>query len=165
MRSHTATWEPNENEYVTFKASNLPYDHDYRYDEPFHATFHHAQDERVLDDVRALSALFRPMGVPDRPSDQPTVPSQEEPLEVRVANISADIAAAIAQANSRVYEEEEDVEEQDEDSSEEENRRDMISLTTSGIRDEQVEEDGTQSDPDELATTWQRSNRSGKRKR
>jgi hypothetical protein len=66
------------------------------------------------------------------------IPSAEEPLEARVATISAEIAAAIVQAQTRIYEEEED----SESGSGHEmgiGRAEMIRPNTSGIRDDGME--------------------------
>lgn len=68
------------------------------------------------------------------------VPRDAQPgeLDVRVANISAEIAAAIAQAQSHVYEddEEEDEEEEDDESGSGQEMRipETIGPNTSGIR-------------------------------
>ena len=66
-----------------------------------------------------LSTLLNPSSASGHPAHQ------DESLEVRVASISAELAAAIAQAQRRVYdnddedEEEEDEEEADEDADDE----------------------------------------------
>ncbi len=59
----------------------------------------------------------------------------DEPLEMRVASISAEIAAAIAQAQSRVYEDEEE-EEEESGSGHEMGGIESIGPNTSGIRGE-----------------------------
>lgn len=59
-----------------------------------------------------------------------TIPSNEDALEVRVASISAEIAAAIAQAQSRSY----DDEGEDSGSGQEIDSREPIGPNTSGIR-------------------------------
>lgn len=91
----------------------------------------------MAESVRTISALFQAGGhaiLPRRDSHS------EETLEVRVASISAEIAAAIAQAQSRVYEDEDDGEEEEEDAGEESGSgqemggHEMIGPNTSGIR-------------------------------
>ena len=57
--------------------------------------------------------------------------SEEPPLEVRVASISAEIAAAIAHAQSRLYDEDE---EEDDESGQEVEGPETIGPNTSGIR-------------------------------
>lgn len=59
----------------------------------------------------------------------------DEPLEIRVASISAEIAAAIAQAQSRVYDDEDDEDEDEESGSGQEmGGPETIVPNTSGIR-------------------------------
>lgn len=73
--------------------------------------------------MRAISALVGGVG---SSSSEP-----EEPLELRVANISADIAAALAQVHSRtMYDDDEEEEEEGEsdDSGEELKARDTLGL-------------------------------------
>lgn len=80
--------------------------------------------------MRTITALFanRGRGTPDNGL------SEDQPLEARVASISAEIAAAIAHAQSRVYDDE-DEEDEDEDESEQEmDGPDIIGPHTSGIR-------------------------------
>jgi hypothetical protein len=60
--------------------------------------------------------------------------SEERPLEARVASISAEIAAAIAHAQSRLYEEDDD--EDDDESGQEVDGPETIGPNTSGIRDD-----------------------------
>lgn len=57
--------------------------------------------------------------------------------EQRVAAISAEIAAAIAQAQSRLYEDDVDDEEGEETGAEEEQETEVLGPMVSGIRDEQ----------------------------
>lgn len=64
----------------------------------------------------------------------------DEPLEMRVASISAEIAAAIAQVQSRTYEDEEDEEDEDSGSGHEMGGIEMIGPNTSGIRGEALTE-------------------------
>jgi hypothetical protein len=54
--------------------------------------------------VRTISALFQAGGGV----------GSDQPLEVRVASIGAEIAAAIAQAQSRMYEDDDDEEDENE---------------------------------------------------
>jgi hypothetical protein len=95
--------------------------------------------------VKTISALFQAGGqgvLPRRDSHL------EETLEVRVASISAELAAAIAQAQSRVYEDEDDGEEEEDadeesGSGQEMGGHEMIGPNTSGIRGLDVgEKDG-----------------------
>jgi len=82
----------------------------------------------------------------------------DEPLEVRVASISAEIAAAIAHAQSRVYEEEEEedeIDELDEDSGAETGGPGKLGPNTSGIRGGDGKgESGTGGDEDEDSDTF-----------
>lgn len=74
-------------------------------------------EEELADSVRTISALFQAGGG-----------LADQPLEVRVASIGAEIAAAIAHAQSRLYEDDED----DEDG--ENGSQETIGPNTSGIR-------------------------------
>lgn len=86
-------------------------------------------EETLAQSVRTISALFQSTGTLPNLND----PRVEEPLEARVASISAELAAAIAQAQSRVYGE--DVDEDDEDDSDTDmGARETIGPNTSGIR-------------------------------
>jgi hypothetical protein len=92
------------------------------------------EDRELEESVRTISALFQSGGnsiLPSFPSD--------EPLEARVASISAEIAAAIVQAQTRIFEEEEDTES---GSGQEIGRPDMIRPNTSGIRGDDGLENG-----------------------
>lgn len=84
------------------------------------------EEQELAESVRTISALFQA-------GSNSMLPSQEgdEPLEVRVASISAEIAAAIAQAQARGYDNEED-----EDGEESGSGQEMgtIGPNTSGIR-------------------------------
>jgi hypothetical protein len=62
--------------------------------------------------------------------------SEEQPLEARVASISAEIAAALVHAQSRTYEEEDDDYDEDDESGQEVNGPETIGPNTSGIRDD-----------------------------
>jgi hypothetical protein len=86
--------------------------------------------------VRTISALFN--------TEQPILSSdgtyQGVPFEAQVASISAEIAAAIAQAQSRAYEDDEEEEEDDDEGGEESGSGqemtspETIGPNTSGIR-------------------------------
>jgi hypothetical protein len=88
------------------------------------------------ESVRTISALFQSGGNALLPTVSGYVPS-EEPLEARVASISAEIAAAIAQAQTRIYEEEDDTES---GSGQEMGRPETLRPNTSGIRGEDGQE-------------------------
>ncbi len=80
------------------------------------------EDRELAESVRTISALFQAgNSIPD------------EPLEMRVASISAEIAAAIAQVQSRAYEDEE---EEESGSGQEVGGIETIGPNTSGIRGE-----------------------------
>jgi hypothetical protein len=66
--------------------------------------------------------------------------SEEPPLEVRVASISAEIAAAIAHAQSRLYEDDDD---EEDESGQEVEAPETIGPNTSGIRGDDGLRDGT----------------------
>lgn len=95
-------------------------------------------DERNLaESVRTISALFQAGGNAILPNARNGVQSDAS-LEVRVASIGAEIAAAIAQAQSRVYEvdeEEEEDEDEESGSGQELGGPEIIGPNTSGIRD------------------------------
>ncbi|KAG6814343.1 hypothetical protein H0H92_010928 [Tricholoma furcatifolium] len=86
-------------------------------------------DQDLAESVRTISALFQAGGNAMLPA------SGDEPLEMRVASISAEIAAAIAKAQSRVYagDEDEDDDEHSE-SGQEIEVPEIIGPNTSGIR-------------------------------
>jgi len=87
-------------------------------------------EQSLAESVRTISALFQAGGNGILPSRN----SLDASLEVRVASIGAEIAAAIAQAQSRVYELDEEEDEEDEES-EELGVPEVIGPNTSGIRD------------------------------
>jgi hypothetical protein len=92
--------------------------------------------------VRTISALFQAGGNTILPTSANAL--QNEPLEVRVASISAEIAAAIAQAQARGFEGVEEGED-DEEQSESGQEAEVIAPNTSGIRDlgpEETEPEG-----------------------
>lgn len=97
-------------------------------------------DLELEESVRTISALFSQNGgVATRPLE---ASAPGEPLEARVASISAEIAAAIAQASSRALDEDEDEMEEEEGvddddgwcSGHEIRRPETIVPNTSGIR-------------------------------
>ena len=89
----------------------------------------------LAESVRTISALFQAGGNAMLATSGNSL--QDEPLEVRVASISAEIAAAIAQAQSRVYEDVEDEDDGDVQSvsGQEGDDPGMVVPNTSGIRD------------------------------
>ncbi|KAF8212235.1 hypothetical protein K438DRAFT_1806212 [Mycena galopus ATCC 62051] len=105
MRTHDPSWEPDPNLKYSFKAKRRKVSEE------------EDDDEELADSVRTISALFQAGGGV----------GSDQPLEVRVASIGAEIAAAIAQAQSRMYEDDDD--EEDENESQE-----AIGPNTSGIR-------------------------------
>ncbi|KAJ6502548.1 hypothetical protein C8R45DRAFT_622924 [Mycena sanguinolenta] len=105
MRTHDPGYEPDPNLKYSFKAKRRKVSEE------------EEDDEELADSVRTISALFQAGGGV----------SSDQPLEVRVASIGAEIAAAIAQAQSRMYEDDDD--EEDESESQE-----TIGPNTSGIR-------------------------------
>ncbi|KAF8964686.1 hypothetical protein BDZ97DRAFT_1815108 [Flammula alnicola] len=96
MRTHDPNWEPDPNVKYNFKGKKRKVVDDDDEDE-----------QELAESVRTISALFQAGGNSILPSRDA---NSDEPLEVRVASISAEIAAAIAQAQSRGYEDEEDEE-------------------------------------------------------
>lgn len=109
------------------------------------------EEHQLAESVRTISALFQGgNGAVNGRGD--------EPLEVRVASISAEIAAAIAHAQSRVYEEEEEedeIDELDEDSGAETGGPGKLGPNTSGIRGGDGKgESGTGGDEDEDSDTF-----------
>ncbi|KAF9264683.1 hypothetical protein L218DRAFT_986730 [Marasmius fiardii PR-910] len=118
MRTHDPNWEPDPNLKYSFKGKKRLSDED---EDPLAETI--------------LSSLLNPPSAPGYPGH----PSQEESLEVRVASISAELAAAIAQAQRRTYDDDDEEEDDEEDSEESEYEReivgrDTIGPNTSGIR-------------------------------
>ena len=93
-------------------------------------------EQHLAESVRTISALFN--------TEQPILSSdgtyQGVPFEAQVASISAEIAAAIAQAQSRAYEDDEEEEEDDDEGGEESGSGqemtspETIGPNTSGIR-------------------------------
>ena len=93
-------------------------------------------EQSLADSVRTISALFQVGGNAILPNSRNGL-QPDASLEVRVASIGAEIAAAIAQAQSRVYEvdEEEDEEDEESGSGQELGGPEIIGPNTSGIRD------------------------------
>ncbi|KAG5641283.1 hypothetical protein DXG03_005574 [Asterophora parasitica] len=121
MRTHDPLWEPDPNVRYNFKGKKR--------------RIHEEDDDDrdLAESVRTISALFQAGGNAILPAAGGAL--NVEPLEVRVASISAEIAAAIAQAQSRVYADDDD----DEDdfhsgSGQEIDGPEVIGPNTSGIR-------------------------------
>ncbi|KAJ6596895.1 hypothetical protein DFH09DRAFT_1023299 [Mycena vulgaris] len=105
MRTHDPNWEPDPNVKYSFKAKRRKISEE-------------DEDEELADSVRTISALFQAGGGL----------GSGQPLEVRVASIGAEIAAAIAHAQSRIYDDD------DEDEDGEDGSQETIGPNTSGIR-------------------------------
>jgi hypothetical protein len=97
-------------------------------------------DDRELEEsVRTITALLAHSdGARNMQTSEDSGSSEEPPLEVRVASISAEIAAAIAHAQSRLYEDDED----DDESGQEVEGPETIGPNTSGIRGDNGLRDG-----------------------
>ncbi|TFK76440.1 hypothetical protein BDN72DRAFT_831012 [Pluteus cervinus] len=137
MRTHDPNWEPDPNLKYSFKGKKRKLAEE-------------DEAEELAESVRTISALFQAAaGGALLPTGRPPLPS-EEPLEVRVASISAGVAAAIAQAQSRVYDDgdEEDGDEES-GSGREVGRGGVIGPNTSGIRGFGGENDDHDGDEDE----------------
>ncbi|KAJ7709904.1 hypothetical protein B0H17DRAFT_1029691 [Mycena rosella] len=140
MRTHDPNWVPDPNMKYSFKAKRRKISEE-------------EEDEELADSVRTISALFQAGGGlgPD------------QPLEVRVASIGAEIAAAIAHAQSRIYDDDDD-EDEDENSSPQE----TIGPNTSGIRGGEhrtEDDDGPEEEEEEDSDAFPmplRSRRKGK---
>ncbi|KAF8894616.1 hypothetical protein BD779DRAFT_1434829 [Infundibulicybe gibba] len=120
MRTHDPLWEPDPNIKYNFKGKKRKVaDED--------------DDHELAESVRTISALFH-AGANTLLPVAGGLPSTDS-LDMRVATISAEIAAAIAQAQSRVYgDEDDDEEEGDSGSGQEMGMPDIIGPNTSGIR-------------------------------
>ncbi|KAJ7097927.1 hypothetical protein B0H15DRAFT_879119 [Mycena belliarum] len=123
MRTHDPNWEPDPNVKYSFKAKRRKISEE-------------EEEEELADSVRTISALFQAGGGL----------GGDQPLEVRVASIGAEIAAAIAHAQSRMYDDDDDGEEKN-------GSQETIGPNTSGIRhraedgpDEEEEEEEEDSD-------------------
>ncbi|KAF9005650.1 hypothetical protein BDQ17DRAFT_1408361 [Cyathus striatus] len=118
MRTHDPSWEPDPNVRYSFKGKKRKISED-------------EDDRELAESVRTISALLQTGGQSLIPANA----DSDEPLEARVASISAEIAAAIAQAQSRTYEDEEDEEDgEDSGSGQEMGGPETIGPNTSGIR-------------------------------
>ncbi|KIY70923.1 hypothetical protein CYLTODRAFT_391296 [Cylindrobasidium torrendii FP15055 ss-10] len=127
MRTHDPDFMPDPNVRYSFKTKRRKLQSDSEEEE----------DQTVVDSMRTISALVG--GVSSATSEP------EEPLELRVANISADIAAALAQVHSRTYEDEDEdeLDELEEDSADEDYaykrfEKQKIGPTTSGMREDRA---------------------------
>ncbi|OJA19052.1 hypothetical protein AZE42_06314 [Rhizopogon vesiculosus] len=127
MRTHDPTWEPDPSIKYNFKAKKQKVSDT-------------GDVLELQESVRTISALFSQRGGGRaRPLQAGGL---DEPLEARVASISAEIAAAIAQASSRTLDEDEDEMEEEEGiddddgwySGHEIGRTESIVPNTSGIR-------------------------------
>jgi hypothetical protein len=100
-------------------------------------------DDRDLEEsVRTITALLTHSDG-DRIMQSEDSGSSEEPrLEVRVASISAEIAAAIAHAQSRLYEDEDEEEDEEDESGQDVDAPETIGPNTSGIRGNDELRDG-----------------------
>ncbi|KAJ7219274.1 hypothetical protein GGX14DRAFT_435482 [Mycena pura] len=137
MRTHDPNWEPDPNIRYSFKAKRRKLSDD-------------EDDEELADSVRTISALFQGGGSlgPD------------QPLEVHVASIGAEIAAAIAHAQQRMYEDDDDDDEEDENTS-----HDTLRPNTSGIRggeNRPEDEDGPEEEDSDAFPMPLRTRRKGK---
>ncbi|KAF5380975.1 hypothetical protein D9615_003956 [Tricholomella constricta] len=121
MRTHDPSWEPDPNVKYNFKGKKRRINEE------------EDDDQDLAESVRTISALFQAGGNAILPAAGGAL--QDEPLEVRVASISAEIAAAIAQAQSRVYADDEDDDDDAQSGSGQEiDGPEMIGPNTSGIR-------------------------------
>ncbi|KAF8077945.1 hypothetical protein FPV67DRAFT_1662724 [Lyophyllum atratum] len=120
MRTHDPSWEPDPNIKYNFKGKKRKMNED------------EDDDQELAESVRTISALFQAGGNSMLPTSGSVL--QNEPLGVRVASISAEIAAAIAQAQSRVYDDEDEDEDEQSGSGQEMDGPEMIGPNTSGIR-------------------------------
>jgi hypothetical protein len=95
-------------------------------------------DRELEESVRTITALLAHSdGVRNLQTSEDSGSSEEAPLEVRVASISAEIAAAIAHAQSRLYDDDDDDddgEEDDDESGQEVEGPETVGPNTSGIR-------------------------------
>ncbi|KAG6866916.1 hypothetical protein C0991_003831 [Blastosporella zonata] len=116
MRTHDPHWEPDPNVKYNFKGKKRRINDD------------DDDEQELAESVRTISALFQAGG-------NAMEPQSEEPLEVRVASISAEIAAAIAKAQSRIYPDDEDEDDDEQSGSGQEiDGPEVIGPNTSGIR-------------------------------
>lgn len=87
-----------------------------------------------MDSVRTISALLQVGGTAIVPPIHASDPVVDDNLEVRVASISAELAVALAQAQSRVYDVEDRDEGEESGSGQEMGSHEPIVPNTSGIR-------------------------------
>jgi len=139
MKTHDPTWEPDPTmSAVTFDASSdlilTVSCRKYNFRGKRRKVTEEDDDRELAESVRTISALFQAGGNAMLATTGNSL--QDEPLEVRVASISAEIAAAIAQAQSRVYEDVEDEDDADVQSisGQEGDDPGMVVPNTSGIR-------------------------------
>ncbi|KAH0583871.1 Zinc finger protein [Termitomyces sp. J132] len=115
MRTHDPSWVPDPNVKYNFKGKKRK-------------TNEEDEDDRdLVESVRTISALFQ------AGNDMPSA-SVDKSLEVRVASISAEIAAAIAKARSRTYNDEDEDDDEQSGSGQEIDGPEIIGPNTSGIR-------------------------------
>ncbi|KAJ3802862.1 hypothetical protein GGU11DRAFT_763765 [Lentinula aff. detonsa] len=110
MHTHDTKWQPDPKLRYSFSAPNA-------------AQTSEEDEQDLSESVRTISDLFQSNALVPEPAPEP------DSLD-RVASISAEIAAAIAQAHQRVFEEEEEQSDYEQDMS----ARETITLNTSGIR-------------------------------
>ncbi|PFH54356.1 hypothetical protein AMATHDRAFT_72852 [Amanita thiersii Skay4041] len=122
MRTHDPNWEPDPNIKYNFKGKKRKVSEE-------------EDDRELAESVRTISALFQS----GNSTSETGVATTDEPLDVRVVNISAEIAAAIAQAQSRAFGEVDDDDDDESGSGQEMGRR-TIGPNTSGIRDQDESE-------------------------
>ncbi|KAG6900893.1 hypothetical protein C0993_010012 [Termitomyces sp. T159_Od127] len=116
--THDPSWVPDPNVKYNFKGKKRKMNDDDDDDE---------DDHDLAESVRTISALFQVGG-----DMSPTV---EKSLEVRVASISAEIAAAIAKAHSRAYTGDEDEDDDEQSGSGQDiDGPEITGPNTSGIR-------------------------------
>ncbi|KAG6897576.1 hypothetical protein C0992_000164 [Termitomyces sp. T32_za158] len=117
MRTHDPSWVPDPNVKYNFKGKKRK------------TSEEEEDDHDLAESVRTISALFQVGNVNDM---SPTV---DKSLEVRVASISAEIAAAIAKARSRAYTGDEDDDDDEQSGSGQEiDGPEITGPNTSGIR-------------------------------
>ncbi|EAU88540.2 zinc finger and SCAN domain-containing protein 5 [Coprinopsis cinerea okayama7 len=120
MRTHDPNWEPDPNVKYNFKGKKRKLD----------------DEDDLEESVRAISALLQ---AGNGAVSSGNAPDPELPIEAHVASISAEIAAAIAQARSRGFQGQDDDDDDDEGGEESGSGQEMavpetIGPNTSGIR-------------------------------
>jgi hypothetical protein len=129
MRTHDSSWEPDPNIRYSYKSKRRKIGDD------------DDDDQELEESVRTITALFGQNRKARTPPDSGS--SEEQPLEARVASISAEIAAALVQAQSRVYEDEDEDDEEDDEYGLEVDGPETTGPNTSGIRGDDGLRDGT----------------------